>query len=214
MARRRSPLRAAHAAVLALVWAPAAVARPPAIVPWQEAGRHVGAVVSVEGMVAASHVAGGTCTLEFAPGDPQALRVVLVLGLLSTPPDVERRWTGRRIRASGRIQRFQGRPEMILRRADQIEVLDPEPVAVPSPTAPPAVAPPGTTPPPPAATPTDCETARARRTTTARALATRADVLARCIGGGDSRCAAERDAVSAALAALAAREGDEAAACP
>jgi DNA/RNA endonuclease YhcR with UshA esterase domain len=93
-------------------------------VPWQDAGNYVGQVITVEGTVASAHVAAGACTLEFAPDDPSALRVVLVLSLFSAPAAPERLYAGRRVRASGRVQKFEGRPEMILRRADQIEVMD------------------------------------------------------------------------------------------
>jgi hypothetical protein len=78
---------------------------------------------------------------------------------------VERLYGGRRIRATGRVQRFQGRPEVVLRGPGQIEVLSASteaPAAEPPPTSPPPSAPapraaapplpaPSATPPTPAA---------------------------------------------------------------
>src|SRR5262245_41570111 len=117
-------VRPAVAAVAALLVAAPALARPPEVVGWQDAAGYVGRVITVEGTVARARVGGGACTLEFAPDDPSALRVVLMLGLFSSPAAPERLYAGHRVRASGRVQTFHGRPEMILRRADQIEVMD------------------------------------------------------------------------------------------
>src|SRR5881296_3022653 len=80
-------MRAALLGLLGLVTSTtlAGAAAPP-VVPWQEAGRHVGEIVTVEGMVAAAHGTGDTCVLEFAPDDPHALRVILVLPMFSSLP--------------------------------------------------------------------------------------------------------------------------------
>jgi hypothetical protein len=162
-------VRYAAAALAALLAATPANARSPEVVPWSEAAAHVGSIVTVEGTVARARVENGACTMEFAPDDPESLRVVLMLALFQSPVDPERLYSGRRVRASGRVQTYRGRPEMIIRRADQIEVLDAPPttttvapppasppttvVPVPS-TAPPATVPPTTIPPPaPAAVP-------------------------------------------------------------
>ena len=73
-------MRAALLGLLGLVAStPLAGAAAPPVYPWQEAGRHVGEVVTIEGMVAAAHGTGDTCVLEFAPDDPHALRVILLL---------------------------------------------------------------------------------------------------------------------------------------
>lgn len=142
-------MRYTAAALAALLAATAAHGRSPEVVPWSDAAAHVGSVVTVEGTVARARVENGACTMEFAPDDPAALRVVLVLALFQSPTDPERLYSGRRVRASGRVQTFQGRPEMIVRRADQIEVLDAPPttttLAPPPPPPPAAVAPPTST---------------------------------------------------------------------
>ena len=146
---------------------------PPPVVPWRDAGAHVGEVVTVEGLVLSAEMVGDTCVLQFAPDDPLAFRAVLLLPILSTTPrHPDRLYQGRQVQASGRIQRFRGRPEMILRSADQIEVTGdataddaaaeppptasagmPAPVAPPTPAAPPAPPPAASPPPPPAASP-------------------------------------------------------------
>jgi hypothetical protein len=178
--------------------------------------------------------------MEFAPDDPAALRVVLMLALFQSPADPERLYAGRLIRASGRIQTFEGRPEMIIRRADQIEILDapattttlpPPPPAVappavaPSSTVPPATVPPATVPPaapapaaapataPPAATTRRCAQARERLDAARRELSARSEDAARCLREGTSRCEREREAVARALEALPAAEAEADSAC-
>jgi hypothetical protein len=196
-------------------------------VPWQDAAAHVGEIVTVEGDVAAVRVVPGACILEFARDDPAALRVVLVLGLFSSPDDPEGLYSGHHVRVSGRVQRFQGRPEMIVRRADQIELADAPSAAVPPPvresrTAPPPIAPrpPAERPPraepmpaPVAAPDATCADSRATRARAARELAARTSALARCLARGERECREERDAARSALDALDAGEQQETASC-
>lgn len=210
----------AVAALAVIAVALPARALPPEVVRWQDAAAHVGQVITVEGTVARARVAGGACTLEFAPDDPSALRVVLMLALFSSPADPERLYGGRRVHASGRVQRFENRPEIIIRRADQITLLDaPSPTTTTLPAPPkPTPAAPAPAPPAPAATsgtPTTDACARARDLyqTARRDLAVRSEAAARCLRNKRLGCRDERAAVSAALEALAARETESDAAC-
>lgn len=136
----------------------AAAEPPPAISP-AEAGAHEGEVVTVEGEVASARVESDTCILEFGP-DAGGFRVLLVVPIFSDLPEhPERLYQGRRIRASGRIQRFRGAPEMVVRGTSRIEVIGFGATAPPAPTPPttapptPAPTPPTTAPPPPATLP-------------------------------------------------------------
>jgi hypothetical protein len=155
LARSPRPGAAVALGLLALagrVWGAA-----PPLVPWREAGAHVGNIVTVEGEVVAARTTADACVLEFAAEDPHAFRAVLLLPLLSSlPPHPERLYLGRRVRVSGRMQRFQGRPEMVLRGPAQIEVIDVAAAATPgdgAPTAAPAPASPRAAVPEPAAPP-------------------------------------------------------------
>jgi hypothetical protein len=132
------------------------------IVPAAEAGRHAGSTVTVEGDVADARIENGALVLDLAAGDPKGFRVVLVLSLVNDlPRHPERIYAGKRVRASGMVQRFQGRPEMVLETASQIEVVDVAEAAPPPttstaapPAAPRAAAPlPAAPPPPPAPAP-------------------------------------------------------------
>src|SRR3989442_317036 len=134
---RAAPVKRALALVSLVARAAAAArAAAPPVISWQEAGGHVGEVVTVEGEVATASTVGDTWVLEFARDDPRAFRVVVLLPLLETAPrQPERLYQGRRVRATGRVQRFQGRAEMVLRGAGQIEVV--EASGAPPPLAPP-----------------------------------------------------------------------------
>jgi hypothetical protein len=213
----------------ALLTARSAAAVAPPVVPWREAAAHVGAVVSVEGAVTHAHTAGDTCVLEFAD-DPRAFRVVVVLGVFeSAPREPERIWAGRRVRATGRIERFQGRVEMIVRGANQIELLEApgapasEARAPASPAAPPTTLPPPLPPPPPPpqARPVErplgdaapCERAHATWRAAADDVKLRLAALARCLDALRYDCAAERAALAPALDGLATIERQVVAAC-
>jgi hypothetical protein len=233
-------VRYAAPALAPLLLAAAVLARSPDVVPWSEAASHVGRVITVEGTVARARVEGGACTLEFAPDDPAAFRVVLMLSLFQAPEAPERLYAGRLIQASGRVQTFEGRAEMIIRRADQIEVLDPVPTTttlsapptttttlpppppppaaapVPVPVPPPAVVPPTPTTIPAAAPPSvteRCAQARERLEAARRELSARSEDAARCLRSGTSRCEPERDAVARALETLPAREAEADSVC-
>jgi hypothetical protein len=132
-----------------------ATAAAPPVVDWRDAGTRVGDIVTVEGEVVNAYATGDTRVLEFSD-DAHAFRVVILVPLFSTAPrDPERVYRGHRIRASGRVQRFEGRPEIIVRSTDQVEIVDAAPPASPAPPPPPAprAAPPPPAPPPSAPTP-------------------------------------------------------------
>ena len=194
----------------------AAAAAPP-VYPWQEAGNHVGQMVTIEGVVAAAHATGDTCVLEFAPDDARALRVVLIVPMFSSlPSKPERLYAGKRVRVSGLVRRFAGRPEMVLRSSSQIEVVDVSgPSAVPAPApAEPRVAPspPHAAEPPPRALSEEitrrlagaapCERARARWREAAGTAGELNTALGRCLESGSYRCRRESAALAPALTAL------------
>jgi len=180
--------------VAAVAVALAGVARgvPPPTVSWQDASHYVGEIVTVEGDVAEARTTGNTCVLEFAPDDPRAFRAILLLPLLtSLPQHPEQLYRGRRVKVSGRIARFQGRPEMLLQAPGYIEVVD-------------------VSGPPPAATVVQqrlaqvggCERARARWREAGTAARERATTLSRCIEGTGYRCHSESAALAPALSEL------------
>jgi hypothetical protein len=218
-----------------------ATAAPPSVVSPADAGAHVGTVVTVEGEVTAARTEGDTCVMEFGP-DAGGFRVVLLVPVFSDLPEhPERLYQGRRIRATGRIQRFRGAPEMVVRGTNRIEVVGfgatppataaplPPPAGPPATVTPPAapapVTPPATAPAaPPAAAPTPppvtilpaedrCARARTRWRDAGTVAREHAAALARCLEGSSYRCRPESERLAPALSALEWAEQQVEAAC-
>ncbi len=141
--------------VACAVWLAAAsgLVRAASVISWQAAGAYQGEIVTVEGDVARARLEADTVVLEFAPDDPRAFRAVLLVPLITDlPRQPQRLYQGKRVRVSGKIRSWQGRPEMIVRGPDAIEVVGvaaaPAEGAAPLPAATPT-----TSPPPPTAAP-------------------------------------------------------------
>lgn len=213
-------------------------------IPWTDAAGHVGEQVTVEGDVATARVQGPTCIIEFASNDPQAFRVVLLIPLITDLPRApEKLYVGKRIRASGTVRRFAGRPEMILRTPDAIEVIDlarggsavassptttlpgaaPTPTTPSSPSTPPAVA---TAPTPEAEVESEpevaprwplvdrCADAKDRWRQAADTARERSAALTRCLEGDTYKCRPVAAALAPALTDLEWAEQQVEAACP
>ena len=196
---------------LALAMLAVASAVPQQVVSWQDAGAHLGEVITVEGEVAAAHGSEDTVILEFAPGDPRAFRLVVLLPLFGPAArEPERLFSGQKVRATGRVQRFQGRPEMVLRSPDQVELAEPRrgPAVAPPTTEPPAVTRPSSS-----VDAAPCERARARWRRAASDAADRVAALGRCLDGVRYRCHGASAELAPALAALDAIERQVEAAC-
>jgi hypothetical protein len=127
------------------------------------------------------------------------------------------------VHATGRIQRFQGRAEMVLRGAGQLEVVTPGmpataagpgAAAAPAEPAAPVTLPPPTLPPKPApSAAAPCERARERWRAAASEASERLGALGRCLDAVRYRCRGESAALSTALGALDATEREVDTAC-
>jgi hypothetical protein len=197
----------------ALALAGVARGAPPPTITWQDASHHTGELVTVEGDVVEARSTGDTCVLEFASDDPRAFRAVLLLPLLtSLPQHPEQLYRGKRVKVSGRIARFQGRPEMVLRTPGQIEVVDVSGAPPPAAIAPPPTPPAEPVPSPPRGLVKDvqqrlaeaggCERARARWREAGTAARERASALSRCIDTTGYRCRSQSAALAPALSEL------------
>jgi hypothetical protein len=90
-----------------------------------DAADHVGSAVTIEGDVAVARSDAEALVLELAPLTQKSFRAVLVRSLFSSLPRApERVYEGKRVRVTGIVQSFQGRPEMVLESASQIEIVD------------------------------------------------------------------------------------------
>jgi hypothetical protein len=90
-----------------------------------DALRYAGSTVTVEGDVEVARSEPIGLVLELAPVAEKSFRAVLVTALISSlPRSPERIYAGKRVRITGIVQRFQGRPEMVLESSSQIEIVD------------------------------------------------------------------------------------------
>lgn len=103
----------------------AAAESPKGVIPWDQAHRHVGRVVTVEGRIVRAHNTGKVCFLNFVPDHPSdAFYLIVFEDLLSAwpqPPDTY--FMNKTVRATGQVHLHRGKPQIRIERKDQIEVV-------------------------------------------------------------------------------------------
>jgi hypothetical protein len=112
-------MRTALALVVLLAATPVAAADEP--ISWEDAGKHVGEEATVEGRVVGVHCSPLSCLLAFEPTFNGFTAVVQAESFDVLPPDdLERRWSGKRVRVHGRIEERDGKPEIVVQSPDAI----------------------------------------------------------------------------------------------
>lgn len=103
---------------------PAGRSLPAGVVSWEEAHRHVGREVVVEGTLVRTHRARRVLHLNFHPNWNKYLTVV-ILGkdLRRFPKDAEEFYKGKTVRVRGKVALYKGRPEMVVRTPEAITVV-------------------------------------------------------------------------------------------
>lgn len=86
------------------------------VIPWDEAGKHVGEEVTVEGIVQGIHCTALSCLLAFEPTFKKFTAVIPGARFNAfPPPDVlEETYAGKRVRAHGTVRLLDGKPEIPL----------------------------------------------------------------------------------------------------
>jgi hypothetical protein len=96
----------------------------PTSIPWTEAGRRVNQTVRVEGTIVSTRNTGRVTYLNFSRNFNTDLKIVIFpreAALFPRPP--ETMYQGQKIRVTGRIELYQGAPEIIVRDPAQIEII-------------------------------------------------------------------------------------------
>ena len=106
------------------------------VVSWRQAGKHIGEFLTVEGKIVETHNSGKACFLNFHPEWRSSFTaVIFARSFAAFPPDrrsepsgtpgadPEDYYRGKRVRVTGMIREYRGKPEIILSSPDQIEVL-------------------------------------------------------------------------------------------
>src|SRR5436309_16047709 len=110
-----------RSALLLLAFTLDAVARAETTVPWDEADKHVGQEVTVEGRVVGVHCSPRSCLLAFEPTFNRFTAVIQAANFDAFPPgELDQRYSGRRVRVHGKIALRDGKPEIAVAKAEEL----------------------------------------------------------------------------------------------
>jgi hypothetical protein len=113
------------ASLLIVLAAVASGADEPPVIGWEEAARHVGEEVVVEGRVMGVHCSPLSCLLAFEPTFNGFTAVVQAAAFDTFPPaELDKRFTGRRVRVRGPVQDRDKKPEIQVTTRDQLRLVD------------------------------------------------------------------------------------------
>ncbi|MEZ4767119.1 MAG: phospholipase D-like domain-containing protein [Caldilineales bacterium] len=106
--------------------AQAAVLRPPPgdPIPWQDAPQYVGQTVTVEGDIVDTYNSGAVVFLNFSRNREDFTLVIFADDAESFPIAPEDAFRGQRVRATGEVELYQNRPEIIINSPGQIEIVE------------------------------------------------------------------------------------------
>ena len=118
---RRSPLPLLLLAILTATAKPLA-AQEPRVITIAQASQYVGQTVTVEGVVAqVGHSRRSNTTfLDFGARYPNSTFVAVIFASAADRFPNPDQWEGRRVRVTGRVRMYQGRPEIILDTPSQL----------------------------------------------------------------------------------------------
>ena len=95
------------------------------VISWQDADKHYGEYATVEGKIVATHNSGKACFLNFHPNYRRYFTAVIFASEFSRfPVEPENFYYGKKVRVSGYIKEYKGKPEIILDDPSQIEILE------------------------------------------------------------------------------------------
>ena len=91
---------------------------------WKDANKYYGEIMTVEGVVVRTYNSGKTCFLNFHPNWEKYFQAVIFTGDLDKfPPHPEDFYLYKKVRVTGLIKKYRGRPEIILRDKRQIKII-------------------------------------------------------------------------------------------
>lgn len=95
------------------------------IISWKNATLYYGKYKTVEGRIVDTHNSGKACFLNFHPNWKIYFTAVIFRSDFHKFPDKpEEYYFGKKVRVSGYIKKYQGKPEIILKYPSQIEILE------------------------------------------------------------------------------------------
>jgi DNA/RNA endonuclease YhcR with UshA esterase domain len=98
---------------------------PSGIISWQDAEEHYGEYATVEGTIVNTHNSGKACFLNFHPNWKKYFTAVIFANKFSQFPSTpENYYQGKKVRVTGYIKEYNGKPEIILESRKQIEIIE------------------------------------------------------------------------------------------
>lgn len=95
------------------------------VVSWEDAHRHAGREVVVEGTIVRTHRSGKVLYLNFHPNWKKYVNVVIFAkDLAGFPRQAETFYKGKTVRVKGTISLYKGRPELVVKTPEAIEVVE------------------------------------------------------------------------------------------
>jgi hypothetical protein len=118
LAHAETPVRAAE---------PAVSDGQPKPIPWDEAAKHVGEEVTVEGIVQGIHCAPLSCLLAFEPTFKKFTAVIpgARFNVFPSSDELQESYVGRRVRVHGTVRMLDGKPEIPLQNPTDLALAGP-----------------------------------------------------------------------------------------
>jgi len=86
------------------------------IIPWQDAATYYGQIKIVEGTIVETKNTGKACFLNFSPNwRTDFTAVIFASDFGKFPPNPEAYYRGKKVRVTGSIQEYRGKPEIVLK---------------------------------------------------------------------------------------------------
>lgn len=95
------------------------------VISWKDAAKYYGQNKIVEGKVVATYNSGKACFLNFHSNWKKYFTVVIFRSdFYKFPESPEDCYKGKKVRVSGKIKEYQGKPEIILKSPSQIKIIE------------------------------------------------------------------------------------------
>ncbi len=110
--------------LLVLVVVLCAVAQAETTIPWDQAAKHVGEETTIEGRVLGVHCSPPSCLLAFEPSFNGFTAVIQAASFDVFPPgELDKRYSGRRVRVHGKIETRDGKPEIVVAKSEDLALV-------------------------------------------------------------------------------------------
>jgi len=95
------------------------------VISWKNAHLYYGKYVTAEGIIVNTYNSGRACFLNFHPDYKKYFSAVIFSSDFSKfPPSPEDHYLNKKVHVSGIIRQYQGKPEIILKDASQIQIIE------------------------------------------------------------------------------------------